>query len=187
MLSYLLGRSPIPLEYKVAVPMEERRTRWTTYSNISIWFDKWEYDLKDLGFATDNEGGGINIPLNQLQRIINIDETALSLDGAAGRCGGRPSVLLTDPLLQASFTRTSKSSITVTMITGSSAAGEPIAPHFQFPTRAKENPKFNIEIARWLKKVRGKFGEDRYWGSTIGMNEKGGMNTEEFEKYVLQT
>ena len=65
--------------------------------------------LKELGFATEKEEGGIDIPNAQLERIINIDETALSLDGADGRCGGRPAVVLTDPQFQACFKKKTQS------------------------------------------------------------------------------
>ena len=47
----------------------------------------------------------------------------------------------------------------------SSAAGEPIVSHFQFPGRAKtdEKKQFNMQIARWIKNVRGHFGIDKEW------------------------
>ena len=70
--------------------MEERRTKWTTYKYLNIWFDKWEQNLGELGFGS-NINGEFVIPNKQLQQIINIDETALSLvDSSDGRCGGRP-------------------------------------------------------------------------------------------------
>ena len=50
---------------------EDQRIRWTTYSNISSWFDSWEYDLVNLGFAFfDNEHGECIIPNEQIQNII---------------------------------------------------------------------------------------------------------------------
>jgi phage terminase large subunit-like protein len=30
---------------------EDRRVRWTNYKNILMWFDNWEHDLVELGFA----------------------------------------------------------------------------------------------------------------------------------------
>ena len=38
-----------------------------------------------------------------------------------------------------------------------------------------------------MKGVRGKFGAPsvKTWGCTLGTNDKGGMNDEEFEKYVI--
>ena len=67
---------------------EDRRIRWTTYGNISSWFDNWERDLTELGFASYNERGQCFILNNQLCFIINFDETCLSADGSKGRRGG---------------------------------------------------------------------------------------------------
>jgi len=67
---------------------EDRRIRWTTYLNISAWFDCWEYDLVDLGFAFYDERGECIVPDEQIRNIINFDETCLSLDGSEGRRGG---------------------------------------------------------------------------------------------------
>ena len=77
--------------------------------------------------------------------------------------------------------------MTITMITGSSAAGEAIAPHFQFPTKAKpENAKLNIDILTKMKTVEGVFGKPKLtsFHTTFRMNDKGGMNEIEFEIYV---
>jgi hypothetical protein len=74
------------------------------------------------------------------------------------------------------------------MITGSSAAGEAIPPHFQFATRAqhKDNEQCRIEVAAFFPNIRGKFGMDEpcYLGVSVGLNEKGGMVNEEFDNYI---
>ena len=63
---------------------EDRRIRWTNHRNISMWFDNWEHDLVELGFAArDPTTGKIHIPEDQLGNIGNFDETCLSLDAAA--------------------------------------------------------------------------------------------------------
>jgi hypothetical protein len=67
---------------------EDRRVRWTTHANISSWFDNWEFDLVDLGFAVRAADGKVTIPDKQLPFIINFGETCLSLDGTEGRRGG---------------------------------------------------------------------------------------------------
>jgi hypothetical protein len=43
-----------------------------------------------------------------------------------------------------------------------------------------------IECIRYMKKVRGEFGMgvSASFGVTIGLNEKGGMDMEEFAKYL---
>ena len=78
--------------------------------------------------------------------------------------------------------RTSKSSMVITLITGSSAAREAIAPHFQFPrTKAKPgNEKLNIDILAKTKTVESRFGKVKLtkFPTTYRMNEI------EFEKYV---
>jgi hypothetical protein len=63
---------------------EDRRIRWTNHRNISMWFDNWEHDLVELGFAArDPTTGKIHIPEDQLGNIGNFDETCLSLNAAA--------------------------------------------------------------------------------------------------------
>jgi hypothetical protein len=84
---------------------------------------------------------------------------------------------------------TTKSALTTTMITGSNAAGDPIPPHLQYQTKAKstEQMKLHYDMAEHMPRVRGQFGCDgvRSWPVTFGSNEKGGMDEEEFEKYVM--
>ena len=61
---------------------KDPRIRWTTYTNISLWFDNWEYDLVHLVFAFYDEHGQCIIPDEQLQNILNFNETCLSTDGS---------------------------------------------------------------------------------------------------------
>jgi len=70
---------------------ETRRIQWTRAKFLNMWFDTWENNLVMLNFATREDGAkGITIPLDQLVRILNFDETALSLDGSGTAAGGRP-------------------------------------------------------------------------------------------------
>ncbi len=75
------------------------------------------------------------------------------------------------------------------MITGSTAAGEAIPPHFQFATAAKshEKEKIRAEFDRYTVKVKGKFGhpEEKLFPCTVAMNEKGGMDEKEFNDYFF--
>ncbi len=94
----------------------------------------------DLGFAyVHPTTGRLVIPIEQLMRIVNIDETCLSLDGSDNIRGGRPEVICYDPRIHQVGKATSKSSLISTMITGSNAFGEAIVPHFQFQSKAKSN------------------------------------------------
>ena len=98
------------------------------------------------------------------------------------------------PSLHRSGRRVARSGSCITFISGSSAWGEPIPPHFQFPTRAKqeENQRIKISTFSYMKQIRGTFGnrgidgsyKERDWGCTVGMNGKGGMGEEEFAKYI---
>ena len=170
---------------------EHRRILWTTYNNIKIWFDNWETDLLELGFAEKDEKGDVYIPKEQLERILNMDETCLSMDGSDGSRGGRPVAIFYDPNLPRVGIATSKSAKTTTMITGSTAAGEALPPHFQFQTSAQtdERKKLNTAMLEWMPDVMGKFGTDKRqdWPITFGLNEKGGMDDEEFEEYVIHS
>ena len=31
--------------------VEERRIRWTTHRNLVLWFESWESEMENLGFA----------------------------------------------------------------------------------------------------------------------------------------
>jgi hypothetical protein len=126
----LQGMSPLKIVVKGDIP------RWTTHANISSWFDNWEFDLVDLGFAVRAADGKVTILDEQLRFIINFDETCLLLDGTEGRRGGRPEITLHDPRLPYNGKRSNKDSLTATLVCGSNAAGEALPPHFQFQTKA---------------------------------------------------
>ncbi len=97
---------------------EDRRVRWTTFTNISSWFDNWELDLVELGFATRGADGKVATSAEQLYFIINFDEMCLSVDGSEGRRGGRPEVTL-HPRLPYTGKRTNKDSLMATLVMGS--------------------------------------------------------------------
>ena len=169
---------------------EQRRIMWTTYYNLKIWFDNWERNLLELGFAKKEDGKTV-IPKEQLARILNIDETCLVMDGSSSQRGGRPAVIFTTNSLPNLGNATIKNSVSSTMITGSTPYGESLPPHFQFGTAAKstELMKIRAEVDRFLVKVKGKFGfeEERELPCTVAMNEKGGMDEKEFRLYCLNS
>jgi hypothetical protein len=74
------------------------------------------------------------------------------------------------------------------MISGSSASGEPIPPHFQFQTAAQtaEAESIRIETIRYTLDVRGTFGHvaEQSFPISVGLNNKGGMDDDEFFEYV---
>jgi hypothetical protein len=167
---------------------EVRRIMWTRAKFLTMWFDTWENNLVTLGFATREDGAkGIAIAPDQLVRILNFDETALSLDGSGTSAGGRPKAVFYNPNLPLVGKATSKESACTTMITGSNAAGEAIPPHFQFQTSAQsqDTEQCRLEAAAYFRGVWCKFGRKtaKYIGTSVGLNEKGGMDEAEFEKY----
>jgi len=170
---------------------EERRIRWTTWPNINSWFDNWEKDLVELGFAYYDEDEHLIIPDEMLANIINFDETCLSADGSEGRRGGRPEIVLHDPRFPMVGRTTNKDSLTATMITGSNATGEALPPHFQFQTKAtvEERERLRSDVFAFSLRTIGKFGteHERGWDCTFGMNTKGGMDDSEFESYIMNS
>ncbi len=170
---------------------EERRIRWTTYHNIKSWFDNWEHDLVELGFATKLDDASVDIPNNQLMRIINIDETCLALDGGSGKRGGCPALVYVGKNLPEVGKAYSKSSVTLTMITGSTAAGKAIPPHFQFSTTAtsEERMRLRSDLLQFMPNVKGQFGcnDVKEWPVTFGMNSKGGMDDDKYKKYFFSS
>ena len=143
-----------------------------------MWFNNWRDTLEEKGFgrmitrpATFDELMSMEtgdardtvkeftveefiIPDEQLRRIVNIDESCLSLDGASQTRGGRPAVAFHSAGRHRGAKRASKSSITVTFIGGSSAAGEPVPPHFQFGAKAQSDEMtIEIDVLRHLEDV----------------------------------
>ena len=123
-----------------------------------------------------------------MRQILNIDESCLSLDGSTQTRGGRPECLFFDPQFPVPGRGTSKSSVTPTLIAGSTAFREPIPPHFQSPSKAtkEENEKVRANFVKYTRTIRGKFGlpEERNLPATAGCNEKGGMKEPEFKEYL---
>ena len=64
LLRRLLSKTDIYLAAIVQQPVEDHRIRWTTYSNLMLWFDSWKRNLVDLGFTTIavDDQGIIDIP-----------------------------------------------------------------------------------------------------------------------------
>jgi len=88
--------------------------------------------------------GEFVIPDSQLRRIINLDESNLSLDGSTATRGGRGGAAIWDTALPMIGQPVNKSNVSLTLITGSSAFGEPLPPHFQFQTKAQNTENMNF-------------------------------------------
>jgi hypothetical protein len=111
MLQRLLDATNVSLGVSIARAVEERRLLWTTYDNLSLWFEGWETFVLAYGFATLTSDKEVHFSLEQRRRIANIDETEISLDGSTSLAGGRPSVHFYDPNLPLASKPASKSSI----------------------------------------------------------------------------
>jgi hypothetical protein len=173
--------------------MEEHRIKWTTYQNLKNWGDSAKEILIELGFGRqstvqDNVEGEIYFYNGQLDRILNFDETRITLDQTNVEKGGRPSFIFYNPNKPRPGSSANKSSLSLTLIVEGTAAGEMIPPHFQLTTDGQNEQLqvWNTSNMKYMHDVHGKFGSDiaKYHPCTFGMNERGGMNTNEFELYV---
>ena len=79
--------------------VEQRSVLWTTYHNLNLWFDMWEWNVIHLGFRRaktmddkDTVGYIVFFP-GQADHILNFDETAATLDTTTGSRGGRPHIV----------------------------------------------------------------------------------------------
>jgi hypothetical protein len=166
---------------------EDHRIRWTTYQNLELWHDSWDDFLVQYGFTTVDATGTVTVKEELKGRIINMDETCLSLDGSNGNRGGRPTVTYHDIRFPHLGQATSKSALATTMICGSNASGEPMPPHFQFQTAAQttEAEAIRIETIRYMLDVRAQFGhaDEQSFPVLIGLNSKGGMDDDDFFDY----
>ena len=99
-----------------------------------MWFDNWAKMLVDNKFArpydpsidinhnVEKDGELVFFP-GQKRRIINLDETAISLDGFDGQRGGRPSVSFVHKQHNNPGKATNKAGKAITMIGGCNAEG----------------------------------------------------------------
>ena len=86
---------------------------------------------------------------------------------------------------------TSTTVLTTTMISGSSAAGKPLPPHFKFQTSAQsaEAEYIRIECIWYMLDVAARFGheEEQSFPISLGLNSKGGMDVNEFYEYIVKS
>ncbi len=87
---------------------EARRIAWTTFCNLNTWFNSFEKHCIELGFAQRDADGSIRFM--HPERILNLDETNVSLDGSSGNRGGRPTTTFYDPNLSRTGNAQSKTS-----------------------------------------------------------------------------
>jgi hypothetical protein len=93
--------------------------------------------ITDVEFArgwtageTENDGT-VYIHENNRRRIVNLDESNISLDGAAGNAGGRPSFTIWNARKPRRSGVHNKSLFTATIAVARNVSGELLPPHFQ--------------------------------------------------------
>jgi hypothetical protein len=161
------------------------RIEWTTDYNISRWFDMWEEEMLELGFAVRTKGWVFEY--THPERIINIDETFLTLDEATQPgWAGRPVSVFYDPTGARTGRASNKSSITCTGLFGSTATGVALPPHFQVKSTGNdESKRISTSIAATVPS-RFRWIDGSLHEPTFGCNEKGGMDAEEFMKKKME-
>jgi hypothetical protein len=67
LLKHVLVNTAVDFKKARSKNAEDRRIRWTNHKNITMWFENWEHDLVELGFATrDPDTRKIDISDEQL-------------------------------------------------------------------------------------------------------------------------
>eukprot|EP00536_Pseudo-nitzschia_multiseries_P011669 jgi/Psemu1/29661/gm1.29661_g len=111
--------------------LEERRAVWE-FSRLPTAEEK----------GNGHKGELVFLP-GQLHRIVNVDETGLTLDGTGSKSGGRPVTEYgpANKSLPRGAARAPKSSSRCTLVAGSTASGDPIPFHFQLKSLAEEGKR----------------------------------------------
>ena len=125
----------------------------------------------------------------QLNRILNLDESALTLDGNQIKSCGCSSTQFgsSNPAVPEGADCTSKSSTGITFIGGSTAAGYLLPPHFQLKSVATDkNKRIQKYFLNYLPLVNGVYGTDNKVdnGPTVNCNACSGMDMTEFRKCI---
>jgi hypothetical protein len=162
----------------VAPVVEERRVRWTTYTNLDAWFTNFRAFLLKFELACEGTEGGLIFDNVTMHCIINTNEMEISLDGSKTKAGGRPAVLFYDPHLPIISRSVTKLSLSCTEIFESNAARECMPPHWKFSTSGtvEEREKIQFSFLTHVQNTHRQFGykEEKIWLATTGMNKKGG-------------
>jgi hypothetical protein len=120
--------------------------------------------------------------------MVNGDKTEISVDGSKMNASVRLAVSFHDPHFPLTKRPAAKTSLSCTGIFGSNAAGECVLIHWQLPmaATAEERKKLWFKLLLHICDTPGRFGCDKemVWPCTISLNEKGGMNDKEFDRYI---
>ena len=62
LINRILKETAVDLLSKLTENVEDRRIKWTTYSNINSWFLNLEHYLEELGFVDRDDDRDLIIP-----------------------------------------------------------------------------------------------------------------------------
>jgi hypothetical protein len=159
------------------------------YNYLLNWFaGYWAFMFNYEFSLPSSDEDELIVEEEMLRQILNVDKATISLNGSKARVGSRLVVTFYDPYLPMPCVSAAKSSLSCTGTFRSSAARECVPPHWQLLTTATavEREKVRFNFLHHIVNTWGRFGceEVREWPATIGMNKKGEMNNNEFEKYI---
>ena len=140
---------------------ESRRIAWTRFYNLNAWFDSFEKHCTKIGFDQCEANGSIGFI--HPERIYNLDEMNLSLDGISGNRGGSPTTMLYDPNFSRAGNTQSNTSNQCTAIFGSNSLGQPFPTHFQLNTAANINLciKIRLDALKQITNIYDDYGDGR--------------------------
>ena len=139
--------------------VEKRRNKWSTHSNISMWYDSFKAFLIEKGFGTENTtdpelNGEITwVDDTQGRRIANIDESGMVLDDTSSGKGGRPAAVFYNPrLANEAIHAAHKNSFHCTLLAGTFASGEKMPEHHRTAKILALWVSIVILLSIWLRR-----------------------------------
>jgi hypothetical protein len=192
----LQNEFPETLQAAQKMCVDDARAQWTTYTNLHQWFDDAKQDLINMGLVIDQEircsDDSLLLELDfrsdeVRRRIINMDKTHHDLS-ITGNRGGPRSVMYHNPRYQRGSKRCVKSSLHVTGVYATNAAGETLPPMYIFDSGAKIDDNFRVKL-KWLEglpNVTGRFGcpSMKESSSFFSVQTKGSMDDSLLNEYI---
>jgi len=175
---------------------DDARLKWTTYNNLSQWFDDAKADVIASGLVKDQEVRDINDNLiseidfggeDVKRRFINMDETHHDLSITSEK-GGPRSTMYHNPNYQRGYKPSTKAGRHVTGVYATNAAGEILPPMYIFDSSATVEDNFRVKVS-WLEglpSIEGRFGCPTCIesGSFFAVRSSGSMDDTLFNDYV---
>lgn len=169
-------------QMKKSTACESYRGLWLTYDNLMKNYMRWEECLVELGFAhlpiDDKEKkakGHVVFFEGQMNRVLNVNELCLYLDGKAEHGSGRPGSTPICSDIPDAGTATNKSSMKVTIQFGI-AGNEFIPPHVNVPSSAAAGQaKLFSKMFHGYREIIGKYGclKEHHWQVLFSVNKSG--------------